>query len=383
MALWAIGSPHAKMPLRPRPSLPLRGARPLLVLLLRMTFHALATGAIQCSTSDLSNVHACETLDLTNASLSLEQLSKLADAKVVQELKVDGVVLGPSGAKALAEALKSMPKLSSLSVSSCSLRTAGAAILLAGLPPSLATLRLRHNILGDEAMRRLAAVLQSSEPLLQELDLSWNGITARGARTIADALQNNSALERLWLDWNGIKDRGARAFGEALPYINTLQALHLEHNAIKASGAMALSSGLRRNSALQLIVTLSPLVRGAALRQVSFSCLRMDAQFPACLSDCCVLPRERCHRMMPKFVVIALWKRRVEPVPRSQYISLAHNGVDGETLRAVEAALRAEPAADEKPPPKAAPLPSVTDESEDLEEISFDDEESDAGRDEL
>jgi len=66
-----------------------------------------------------------------------------------------------------------------------------------------------------------------------------------------------------------------------------------------------------------------------------------------------------------------------------QYISLAHNGVDGETLRAVEAALRAEPAADEKPPPKAAPLPSVTDESEDLEEISFDDEESDAGRDEL
>uniref|UniRef100_A0A7S0L6K8 Uncharacterized protein n=1 Tax=Coccolithus braarudii TaxID=221442 RepID=A0A7S0L6K8_9EUKA len=100
---------------------------------------------------------------------------------------------------------------------------------------------------------RLLATELSQGSQLSSVNLSWNGISPRGARALADALQNNTALEVLSLNWNGLKDKGAKHLGEALPFNNKLSNLALEHNAIKDTGARHLAKGLKANGAVQVL----------------------------------------------------------------------------------------------------------------------------------
>ena len=74
------------------------------------------------------------------------------------------------------------------------------------------------------------------------------GITASGAKVIAQALHTNCKLEKLNLSNNNIGDAGTKALAQALRHNSTLWWLNLSNNNISDVGAELLAIALNRNS---------------------------------------------------------------------------------------------------------------------------------------
>ncbi|KAJ3335265.1 hypothetical protein HDU93_005986, partial [Gonapodya sp. JEL0774] len=96
----------------------------------------------------------------------------------------------------------------------------------------------------------LTKVLQDIANNETKLDLSWKSIGDAGARAIAHALKNNSAVRTLTLMGNSIGEAGASALAEALKTNSTLTSLNLSYNSIGGAGARALAEALKTNSTL-------------------------------------------------------------------------------------------------------------------------------------
>ena len=77
------------------------------------------------------------------------------------------------------------------------------------LQPSLLTLRMSGNDLGDRFVRELARSLVYNNNL-RALDLKRNGFTVDGARSLRDALQYNVSLTELAIDHNELGEEGGR-----------------------------------------------------------------------------------------------------------------------------------------------------------------------------
>ena len=103
----------------------------------------------------------------------------------------------------------------------------------------------------DDGARYLADLLNHNFSQLCELDIYDGSITDVGAKTLADALHQNSTLTDLCLNNNDIGDAGAEALAKALHHNSTLQALYLVCNSIGDTGAVALAKALHHNSTLQ------------------------------------------------------------------------------------------------------------------------------------
>eukprot|EP00316_Scyphosphaera_apsteinii_P001621 CAMPEP_0119324834 /NCGR_PEP_ID=MMETSP1333-20130426/64310_1 /TAXON_ID=418940 /ORGANISM="Scyphosphaera apsteinii, Strain RCC1455" /LENGTH=294 /DNA_ID=CAMNT_0007332639 /DNA_START=150 /DNA_END=1034 /DNA_ORIENTATION=- len=190
------------------------------------------------------------------SSLSVSEISALSaslrsEGAALTELELQGTVLGSKGASMLAAGLKDHSKLTSLSVASCRLGGSGLQSLLRELPSSLMQLDLRHNYIDDDGAKVIASTLKAAARRLNRLDIGWNGVGARGARALAEALRMNPELTDLSLSWNAVKDRGAKALGDALSYNHKLTTLNLDHNAIKDAGAAAIAKGLKDNSVMR------------------------------------------------------------------------------------------------------------------------------------
>ena len=74
---------------------------------------------------------------------------------------------------------------------------------------------------------------------LQELNLSHNDITCRGAKKLAEAIKINKVLHTLDVSFNNISDNGAIAIGNCLKDNCTLKELDLSHNLITREGTKA------------------------------------------------------------------------------------------------------------------------------------------------
>ncbi len=94
--------------------------------------------------------------------------------------------------------------------------------------PTLTTLHLTCNNIGDEGARSLAAALDNNATLTF-LHIGNNNIGAEGARSLAAALDNNATLTNLDLAENNIGAEGARSLAAALDTNRTLQHLALDH----------------------------------------------------------------------------------------------------------------------------------------------------------
>ena len=97
--------------------------------------------------------------------------------------------------------------------------------------PTLQKLDLNGKHIGPTGAQAIADALRQNSTL-QQLDLSANNIDSAGAQAIADALRQNSTLQQLELRGNGIGDEGAQAITDALRESSTLAKLHLENNRI-------------------------------------------------------------------------------------------------------------------------------------------------------
>ncbi|KAG6595996.1 LRR-containing protein [Phytophthora cinnamomi] len=109
-------------------------------------------------------------------------------------------------------------------------------------------LSMQQELQGEDASEIFAQLLAEGSALVF-LSLRANGITSRGAVTLAKAVRQNKTLEALNLFQNSIGDAGARAFAHALPFNTTLKSLSLANNKISGWGAKLLVDGLTKYAA--------------------------------------------------------------------------------------------------------------------------------------
>ena len=93
--------------------------------------------------------------------------------------------------------------------------------------------------------------LKNNDPSLQSLNLDSNLIGDQGAGLLAEALKSNSTLQSLYLRCNNIGVQGAGLLAEALKSNSTLQSLDLGYNNIGVQGAGLLAESLTINPYLK------------------------------------------------------------------------------------------------------------------------------------
>jgi hypothetical protein len=187
--------------------------------------------------------------------------------------------IGPAGAVALADALRTNT--------------------------SLTELYLCYNRIGDIGARALAIALRTNTSLTA-LYLGANQIGAAGTTALAEALKVNTRLTTLNLGVNQIGDAGAVALADALRTTNTsLTELYLCYNRIGDIGARDLADALRTNTSLtELFLDVNQI--GAALMQEIVRLMSPEGM------------QERRRALVlwsrPRHAQLASWNPRVPPV---------------------------------------------------------------------
>jgi len=169
-------------------------------------------------------------------------LSKTTDKLV--DVRYSGTRAGREGSMILASALDNdtMANLKHLDLADNSFGTEGAQLLSRALVRcrNLTYLNLRDCVLADSGMQAIChAVFGSdSSETLQHLDVSGNDITAQGALSLSELLEDTTNLRVFYAEENEMTSRGIQHIAPLLP--PSLQELRLGFNECGPLGAKAL-----------------------------------------------------------------------------------------------------------------------------------------------
>ncbi|KAI8594992.1 hypothetical protein EDD21DRAFT_359438 [Dissophora ornata] len=134
---------------------------------------------------------------------------------VLTTLILDKYSIGPNGAQALSEALKTNS--------------------------TLTTLHLQSNAIGPNGAQALGEVLKTNSTLTT-LNLDRNSIGDNGAQALSDALKTNSTLTTLKLWSNKIGDDGAQALIAAKEFCNKIRFLDAKTDTATGSTAIGFTA---------------------------------------------------------------------------------------------------------------------------------------------
>ncbi|KAG1703158.1 hypothetical protein DVH05_008070 [Phytophthora capsici] len=168
----------------------------------------------------------------------------LAQCKKLTLLRYASARAGPTASEEMARSVNThLSDLKSLDLSDCSFEDAGADQLAEAISkqPSLQFLKLRDASLCAEGAEKVMKALASSKIQLVELDLSGNELADEGIAAIAPLLKSQSQLKILRLDENEITSDGLKEFVAALDAnsLPVLEELSLCGNEITAKGGIA------------------------------------------------------------------------------------------------------------------------------------------------
>ena len=213
----------------------------------------------------------CLNRTLTYLDVSFNNVKQAGAAALGMALKTNcslshlylcGNAIGDAGATSLGEGLKSNCTLTRLYLTQNRIGDQGAEALGTVMRSNhnLTHLNLQVNLIGDTGAAAVAKALKSNGIQLTHLDLALNKISCVGAEALARALESNSSLRCLELGNNAIGSSGASSFGKALRSNRTLTHLSLTSNDITKSGAAELVDALLvNNSLIYLNVDLNPI----------------------------------------------------------------------------------------------------------------------------
>eukprot|EP00746_Dinoflagellata_sp_MGD_P028030 gnl/MRDRNA2_/MRDRNA2_166220_c0_seq1.p1 gnl/MRDRNA2_/MRDRNA2_166220_c0~~gnl/MRDRNA2_/MRDRNA2_166220_c0_seq1.p1 ORF type:complete len:267 (+),score=54.84 gnl/MRDRNA2_/MRDRNA2_166220_c0_seq1:95-895(+) len=107
--------------------------------------------------------------------------------------------------------------------------------------------------LGDSGIKELALWLcTGAASHIRTLDLTGNHISAKGARYLAEAIQEHTALEYIALGVNSLGPEGAQFLANALPSAGPLRYLDLWCNNLGGVGQMHLAQALEDDRSCEL-----------------------------------------------------------------------------------------------------------------------------------
>lgn len=211
----------------------------------------------------LASLGQLRELHLSSLQLGDERMQEIAEMfslgtfPHLQRLYLAHNSLGAAGATALAKALPFLPRLRVLNLPENAIRSAGtealAGALISGATPLLEQLVLAGNGIGTIGARAIATALKQL-PRLQDLHLARNALGSQGAVAISRALKldHAPALEWLSLTENAIGDMGLQALSASVARMPRLEWLDLELNGITDIGASALGQALSQTVGLGL-----------------------------------------------------------------------------------------------------------------------------------
>lgn len=112
----------------------------------------------------------------------------------------------------------------------------------------LSVVKLSYNDLRDEGVKIIAEGISANgthHPSLSTLDLGFNSIGDVGCEALSvHALAGNYVLETLYLSGNRIKEKGALSIAGAMLHGSALSQLHLSVNCIQTPGLKALTGAI-------------------------------------------------------------------------------------------------------------------------------------------
>ena len=107
---------------------------------------------------------------------------------------------------------------------------------------------------------------------LQVLDISNNELFDEGTVAVSRSLENNTAIKILNLSNNSFTANGARSIARLLQVNKTIQKLNISNNTISCDGAIAISDCLKNNKSLQdLNISSADIITGEEIMENSTS----------------------------------------------------------------------------------------------------------------
>ncbi len=176
----------------------------------------------------------------------------------LESLDLEGIRLGPEGARTIFESLRGNKTLKALDIGSNSMGygevgQAHAVSLVEVInETALEILIVDFNGLDTEIAVALAKALTSNQNL-KTLDISCNSVKRDGFLAFALMLKANSVLKELDISSNRGKEEGTLALADSLETNTSLEFLDISFNKIRDNGAIALAKSLQKNSTLRFL----------------------------------------------------------------------------------------------------------------------------------
>eukprot|EP00980_Cylindrotheca_fusiformis_P019269 scaffold6589_cov123-Cylindrotheca_fusiformis.AAC.5 len=163
--------------------------------------------------------------------------------------------IGNKGVQALAFLFEQSSTLEDVDLSENAISSKGAASILSSFHANPSTTLQTLNLSQNEIWDMDDGSFLRNNRTLKIFNLDGNFMHDEGAEQIASAIgeNSNSQIEKLFLGWNGISDDGATALARMMELNSTLQVLGLAENDISNSGARAILSALAINTSVREI----------------------------------------------------------------------------------------------------------------------------------
>ncbi|XP_059815443.1 NACHT, LRR and PYD domains-containing protein 3-like isoform X1 [Hypanus sabinus] len=222
-----------------------------------LSFSGITLTPIDCAV--LSHVIGlCDTikyLNLEYCHIQCEGTQRLGPGLYkCRELRLGGNQLGDSGLKLVSAALRNPEcKIQKLRLDNVGLTDSGAEELASALStnPLLSELDLSFNKLGDSGVKLVSVALRNPECKIQTLWLTHVGLTDTSAKDLVSALSTNPSLTELYLSDNKLGDSGVKLVSMALRNPECkIQALRLGSVGLTDSGVEDLVSALSTKPSL-------------------------------------------------------------------------------------------------------------------------------------
>ena len=221
---------------------------------LNISNNALGVQGITHLSESLKQNRSLKHLEVSGCQLDSAGAASLASAlrtnSTLERLDIDENAIGDGGIAHLAEALKCNKVLKHLDVSECDMTDAALLAEVLHTNNTLENICMNGNMLGDQSTAKLAESLKVNKTL-EDLDVSNCKITHTGVASLADALCANNTLESLSINENALEDQGIAHLSEALKLNKTLKRLYVSSCEMTDAGVASLADALCKNNALE------------------------------------------------------------------------------------------------------------------------------------
>lgn len=160
-----------------------------------------------------------------------------------------------AGANAIGELLATNTKLQTLNLSRNAIGSEGVEKIVAGLKKNelsaLQELVMTDAELTGDALKHLAAVVESPSCSLQVLQLSFNGLGGESGLAFFQSLAKNHSLKKLYLKECALTDAHIAALGQSLATNASLVEIDLSDNQLTPTACESLAGALASNKTLR------------------------------------------------------------------------------------------------------------------------------------